>query len=108
MGSLGRITGYGSDDTRAGYDAVIQAESGFQYMNGPPGPFPEASPTKMPVALMDLLAAHQLKEAVLVALWDRDRHSGAGSFVEVSLIQAGVSALANQATGYLVAGSIPE
>jgi hypothetical protein len=25
--------------------------------------------TKMPVALMDLLAAHQLKEALLVALW---------------------------------------
>ena len=138
---LSRITGYGSDDARAGYDAVIQAEAGFQYMNGPPGSFPDASPTKMPVALMDLLAAHQLKEAgaplphqskrapklrkpyfcyrypiqhranaraVLVALWDRERNYGAGCFVEVSLIQAGVSALANQATGYLVAGVIPE
>ena len=58
-----RITGYGLEDSRPGYDAVIQAESGFQYMNGPPGNFPEASPTKMPVALMDLLAAHQLKQA---------------------------------------------
>lgn len=32
-----QITGYGLEDSRAGYDAVIQAESGFQYMNGPPG-----------------------------------------------------------------------
>jgi crotonobetainyl-CoA:carnitine CoA-transferase CaiB-like acyl-CoA transferase len=98
------ISGYGSEDPRAGYDAVIQAESGFQYMNGQPG----TAPTKMPVALMDLLAAHQLKEAVLVALWDRDRHNGLGSHVEVSLLGAGVSALANQATGYLVAGKVPE
>jgi len=32
-----QITGYGLEDPRAGYDAVIQAESGFQFMNGPPG-----------------------------------------------------------------------
>jgi crotonobetainyl-CoA:carnitine CoA-transferase CaiB-like acyl-CoA transferase len=104
-----QITGYGLEDSRPGYDAVIQAESGFQYMNGPPGNFPEASPTKMPVALMDLLAAHQLKQAVLLALWDRERQGdGSGSFVQVSLLQAGISALANQATGYVLADAIPE
>jgi len=50
---------------------------------------------------MDLLAAHQLKEALLVALWNRERNNMAGETVTISLIQAGVSALANQATGYL-------
>ena len=100
-----QITGYGLDDDRAGYDAVIQAESGFQFMNGEPDPSP---PTKMPVALMDLLAAHQIKEALLVNLWRRERNGNQyGSFVNVSLLASGVSALANQATGYLVAGANP-
>ena len=52
---------------------MIQAESGFQFMNGPPGGEAVHGVTKMPVALMDLLAAHQLKEALLVALWNRER-----------------------------------
>ena len=51
-----QITGYGLHDDRPGYDAVIQAESGFQYMNGDP----DGGPTKLPVALIDLLAAHQV------------------------------------------------
>ena len=57
----GHVTGYGAGDGRPGYDAVIQAEAGFAYMTGEPG----GGPCKMPVALVDLLAAHQLKEAVL-------------------------------------------
>lgn len=99
----GHITGYGSDDPRAGYDAVIQAESGFMYMNGSP----DGPPLKMPVALMDILAAHQLKEGLLLALLERST-TGQGSYVAVSLIQAAVSALANQATNWLVAGHIPQ
>ncbi|WP_018478369.1 CaiB/BaiF CoA transferase family protein [Pontibacter roseus] len=97
------ITGYGTHDSRAGYDAVVQAESGFMYMNGEhAGP-----PTKMPVALVDILAAHQLKEAILTALYQRT-HSGKGQYVTVSLLEAAVSALANQATNYLVAGHNPQ
>jgi crotonobetainyl-CoA:carnitine CoA-transferase CaiB-like acyl-CoA transferase len=96
------ISGYGQDDSRAGYDAVIQAEAGFQYMNGSPG----SLPCKMPVALMDVLAAHHLKEGILTSLLHRER-TGEGSFVQVSLIKAAVSSLANQATGYLIANSIP-
>ena len=48
------ITAYGTDDERTGFDAIIQAESGFTGMNGTP----ESGPVKMPVALMDLLLAH--------------------------------------------------
>ena len=101
-----QITGYGLDDERAGYDAVVQAESGFQYMNGEAHPSP---PTKMPVALIDLLAAHQIKEGILASLWKRERDGGhTGNFVSVSLMAAGVSALANQATGYLRTNSVPQ
>ena len=100
-----QITGYGLEDSRAGYDAVIQAESGFQFINGEPEPAP---PTKMPVALMDLLTAHQMKEAVLLNLWRRERHGNKhGAFVNVSLLASGISSLANQGTGYLVAGATP-
>lgn len=99
----GHITGYGPTDPRAGYDAVIQAESGFMHMNGTP----DGPPTKMPVALMDILAAHQLKEGILTALLRRER-TGEGGYVQVSLLDAAVSALANQATNYLVANHNPQ
>jgi crotonobetainyl-CoA:carnitine CoA-transferase CaiB-like acyl-CoA transferase len=98
----GQITGYGSDDDRVGYDAVIQAESGFMDMNGEK----EGPPTKMPVALVDVLAAHHLKEGLLLAILKRER-TGEGSHVEVSLIQAAIASLANQATNWLVGKKIP-
>ena len=98
----GQITGYGSDNDRVGYDAVIQAETGFMDLNGEA----DGPPTKMPVALIDILAGHQLKEGLLLALLKKDR-IGEGSFVEVSLIQTAIASLANQATNWLVAGKLP-
>lgn len=64
------------------------------------------TPTKMPVALVDVLAGHHLKEGLLIALLKREK-TGEGSFVEVSLIQAAISSLTNQATNWLVAGKLP-
>ncbi len=93
----GQITGYGSDDDRVGYDAVIQAEAGFMALNGEH----EGPATKMPVALIDVLAAHHLKEGLLLALLTRER-TKEGSVVEVSLVQTAVASLANQATNWLV------
>lgn len=98
----GQITGYGSDNDRVGYDAVIQAESGFMELNGDK----HGAPTKMPVALIDVLAGHHLKEGLLLALLKRER-TGEGSIVEVSLIQAAIASLTNQATNWLVAGKVP-
>jgi crotonobetainyl-CoA:carnitine CoA-transferase CaiB-like acyl-CoA transferase len=98
----GQITGYGNDDDRVGYDAVIQAESGFMDLNGEK----DGPATKMPVALIDILAAHQLKEGLLLALLRREK-LGEGSLVEVSLMQAALSSLANQATNWLIAKKSP-
>ena len=98
----GQITGYGSGNDRVGYDAVIQAEAGFMDLNGET----DGPPTKMPVAMIDILAGHQLKEGLLLALLKRDR-TGEGSLVEVSLIETAISSLANQATNWLVAGKLP-
>lgn len=97
------INAYGENDPRPGFDVVIQAETGWIFMNGEP----DGSPCKMPVALMDLLAAHQLKEGILCALLRRQQ-TGEGCEVTVSLFDAGISSLANQAANYLNLGVVPQ
>lgn len=91
------------EDESPAFDVVLQAEAGFMYMTGEPG----CPPVKMPVALIDLLAAHQLKEAILLALLHRER-SGEGSTVSASLMESALASLANQATNWLMAGQIPQ
>ncbi|RAV97897.1 CaiB/BaiF CoA transferase family protein [Pseudochryseolinea flava] len=98
-----QVSGYGWDNARVGYDAVIQAEAGFMSMNGEV----DGASLKMPVALMDLLAGHQLKEGILLALLEKSR-TGRGKHVAVSLIESAVASLANQATNWLVAGKLPK
>lgn len=100
---IGKINGYGEDSDRVAYDLILQAESGFMSMNGSP----EGLPTKMPVALIDVLSAHHLKEAILLALYARERN-GKGSSVSVSLYDAAVSSLTNQASNYLMEQHIPQ
>lgn len=97
------LTAYGPGDSRVGFDAIVQAEAGFTYLNGDPG----GPPTKMPVALIDLLAAHQLKEGILLALLRRER-TGRGHHVRTSLVGAAIASLANQATNWLVGGQVPQ
>ncbi|TRX54400.1 CoA transferase [Fulvivirga sp. M361] len=99
----GEITGYGQRDLKVGYDAVIQAEAGFMSMNG----HEDGPPTKMPVALIDLLAAHQLKEAMLLA-YIQKLQTGDGAYVSVSLLDAALASLANQGTNWLMAKSNPQ
>jgi len=98
----GHITGYGSANPRVGYDAVVQAEAGFMFMNGEPG----GRSLKMPVAFVDILAGHHLKEGLLLAMLEKNQ-TGKGKLVEVSLLQAAVASLANQATNYLVGNIEP-
>lgn len=97
------VNGFGADSPRTAYDLILQAESGFMSMNGTP----ESGPIKMPVALIDLLAAHQLKEAILIALLKRERLNK-GSHISVSLFDSAVASLANQATNWLIAHHLPQ
>ena len=98
----GQITGYGRDSDRVGYDAVVQAEAGFMDLNGEK----DGPALKMPVALIDILAGHQLKEGLLLALLKKER-TGQGSLVAVSLIQTAIASLANQATNWLMTKELP-
>ena len=97
------IQGFSDIDERVAYDLILQAESGFMSMNGTP----KSGPLKMPVALIDILASHHLKEAILLALLKREK-TKKGSYVSVSLFDVAVASLANQATNWLVAKHIPQ
>lgn len=92
----GKISGFGSDSDRVAYDLILQAETGFMSINGTE----DSGPVKMPVALIDVLAAHQLKEGILVALLKRSSDKK-GRVVSVSLYEAAIASLVNQATNYL-------
>lgn len=98
----GHLTGFRSDPERVAYDTVLQAETGFMHMNG----YPEGLPSKMPVALIDVLGAHQLKEGILIALLEREQ-TGKGALVEVTLEEAALASLKNQASNYLMSGLVP-
>lgn len=97
------LSSFGKDSLRPAFDIVLQAETGFLYMTGEP----ERNPVRMPVALIDLMAAHQLKEAILIALLKRSQN-GKGALVETSLYEAALASLANQATNWLMEGHIPQ
>ncbi|MEL7020074.1 MAG: CoA transferase [Bacteroidota bacterium] len=98
-----QLNGYPDGNDKPAFDVVLQAEAGFMYMNGTA----DAPPVKMPVALIDILAAHQLKAGILLALLQRER-SGQGSTVTTSLYESAIASLANQATNWLMAGHIPQ
>ena len=99
----GKITGYGEDSNRVAFDLILQAESGFMSINGTA----ESGPLKMPIALIDVLCAHHLKEAILLALYERER-TRKGKSVTISLYDAAVSSLVNQASNYLMTGFVPK
>lgn len=98
-----QLDAYTYDDPRPGFDLVMQAETGFISMNGTT----EGFLCKMPVALIDILASHQIREATLIAML-RKQKTGQGSLAHVSLYQSGIASLANQASNYLMAGRIPK
>ena len=98
----GEITGFGKQN-RTAYDVVLQAESGFLSMNGTA----DGELCKMPVALIDILAAHHLKEGLLLALLQHQQEAKAMK-VSVSLYDAALASLVNQATNWIMGGHIAQ
>lgn len=98
-----QLNAFDENSKRPAFDVVLQAEAGFMYMNGEA----DGPPVKMPVALIDVLAAHQLKEGILLALIRR-MQTGKGAYISTSLFDSAVASLVNQATNWLMAGHIPQ
>ena len=98
------ITGFGSGAgaDMPGYDLLVQAMGGLMSVTGPqPG-----EPTKVGVALVDVITGLHATIGVLAALHHRDR-TGQGQAVEVNLLSSLLSAMVNQASGYVAGGFVP-
>jgi crotonobetainyl-CoA:carnitine CoA-transferase CaiB-like acyl-CoA transferase len=96
------VTGFGRHHHAPGYDFLVQAVGGLMSITGDP----EGEPTKVGVAVVDVLAGQQLTAGILAALYARER-TGRGQRVEVDLLTSLLAALVNQATAYLDTGVVP-
>jgi crotonobetainyl-CoA:carnitine CoA-transferase CaiB-like acyl-CoA transferase len=85
-----------------GYDFVVQATAGLMAITGPA----DGPPSKVGVAVVDLTTGMLAANAILAALYARER-SGAGQHIDISLLESQVAWLANVGSAYLVTGEEP-
>ncbi len=104
------VTGFGQTGPyaeRAGYDLLIQASSGMMSITGRADGEPGGGGVRVGVALTDLFTGVYASTAILAALRARDA-SGQGQHIDMALLDVGMAILANQATGYLNTGGVPQ
>ncbi len=96
----------GSKSAEAGYDAMIQAAGGLMSITGE-SDADGGRPTKVGVAIADIMAGMYASTAVLAALVAREQ-SGRGQHIDVPLFDSQVAWLANQSMNYLLTGTPPD
>ena len=100
------VSGYdssGPEAKRPGYDLVIQAEAGLMAING------EASqpPLKFGVAAVDMMTGMYAAQAVLAALFRRER-TGKGRHIEMALYDCGLMITGYYGLDALLLGHDPQ
>jgi crotonobetainyl-CoA:carnitine CoA-transferase CaiB-like acyl-CoA transferase len=93
------ISGFGSDgpfSSWAGYDVIAQGMSGFMAYTGTVG----GVPTKAGVAVADIFAGALATQAILAALYEREK-TGIGRRVQVNLLEAMIALGTYQVSRYL-------
>ncbi len=99
------ITGYGQSGPyadRAGYDYVIQGQSGLMAITGEVA----GEPMKVGVAVADVITGLFAANAIQAALHHRAR-TGKGQYIDIALLDSQIAALVNVASNYLVSGDAP-
>ena len=91
------IGGFISNPKRVAFDVILQAETGYISMSGN-----EDQLAKMPVAMIDVLAAHQIKEGILIAMLKQQKDKKPYK-VSTTLEESAIASLMNQSTNYLMA-----
>ncbi|MCL6439519.1 MAG: CoA transferase [Rubrobacteraceae bacterium] len=91
--------GPGPDENEPGYDFLVQARAGIMGITG----HPDGEPTKVGVAVADIVCGLYAAVAILAALRRRSE-TGEGARIEVPLFESTVSWLANRAQEYLISG----
>jgi crotonobetainyl-CoA:carnitine CoA-transferase CaiB-like acyl-CoA transferase len=97
------ITGFGpgAGADLPGYDLLLQAVGGLMSITGEAG-----DPTKVGVAVVDVIAGLHALAGILAALRHRDA-TGQGQHLQVNLLTSLLSGLVNQVSAYLNAGTVP-
>jgi crotonobetainyl-CoA:carnitine CoA-transferase CaiB-like acyl-CoA transferase len=100
------ITAFGTGEGAGlpGYDFLLQAMGGLMSVTGEPEP--EGRPVKVGSAVVDLVCGLLAVAGIQAALVERAR-TGQGRHVEVSLMDAVLTALLNQGTAWLAGGVVP-
>ncbi|MEX3977432.1 CaiB/BaiF CoA transferase family protein [Paraburkholderia sp. EG287A] len=99
------ISGYdrtGPEATRPGYDLVVQGETGLMAMNGEA----HQPPLKFGVAAVDLFTGMYSAQAMLAALYERER-TGRGRHIEMALFDCGLMITAYYGLEALLIGEDP-
>jgi crotonobetainyl-CoA:carnitine CoA-transferase CaiB-like acyl-CoA transferase len=103
------ISGYGHTGPKAGqpgYDLIAQGEAGLMALTGEPG----SGPMRFPTPMADITAGLYTAIAIQSALYARDNSangSGTGDFIDVSLVDAQMTWLANVGGTYFATGQRP-
>ncbi|MGB6097331.1 MAG: CoA transferase [Comamonas thiooxydans] len=100
------VAGYdssGPEAKRPGYDLVIQGEAGLMALNGEAG----MPPLKFGVAVVDLVTGMYAAQAVLAALFRRER-TGKGRLIEMALYDSGITVTGYYGLDALQLGRDPE
>jgi crotonobetainyl-CoA:carnitine CoA-transferase CaiB-like acyl-CoA transferase len=106
------VTGYGTSGPaadRPGYDFVIQAVGGLMSITGD-ADADGGRPTKVGVAISDVVTGLFAVVGILAAVIERDRDgrtAGRGQRVDVSLLASTLAVLVNQAQNAFVTGAAP-
>jgi crotonobetainyl-CoA:carnitine CoA-transferase CaiB-like acyl-CoA transferase len=85
-----------------GYDFAIQAMSGLMAITGPA----EGPPSKVGVAVTDILTGLYAAVAILACLRARER-SGHGYAIDLALLDCALAAQVNVAQAYVTSGQVP-
>jgi formyl-CoA transferase len=104
------VTGFGQTGPwkhRAGYDFIIQGVGGFMSVTGEADDQPGGGPQKAGVAVADLMTGMYATQAVLAALFHRER-TGEGQYIDMALLDVQVAMMANMNSNFLVSGSPPK
>lgn len=98
------ISGFGdrAGASLPGFDLLVQAVGGLMSITGEP----EGTPSKVGVALVDVLAAQNATTGILLALREREQ-SGLGQKVDISLMTSMLAGLTNQASSTVATGESP-
>jgi len=100
------VTGFGTDGAYKDFpalDLVIQAISGYLSITGEPG----RPPARVGIPLADLAGGIFSCEAVLAALYARER-TGRGARVETSMFDGMLNLLSYMGTHFLTTGELPK